>query len=34
LGRAGRKAEEIFDRWADEIDDLDEDYEPDEFFSD
>ena len=32
--------EEIFDRWADEIDDLDEDfmededYEPDEFFSD
>ena len=24
----------IFDCWADEFDDLDEDYEPDEFFSD
>ena len=31
---AAMEAEEIFDRWADEIDDLDEDYEPDEFFSD
>ena len=31
---AAKEAEEIFDRWADEIDDLDEDYEPDEFFSD
>ena len=31
---AAEEAEEIFDRWADEIDDLDEDYEPDEFFSD
>ena len=30
---AAKEAEEIFDRWADEIDDLDEDYEPDEFFS-
>ena len=29
-----KEAEEIFDRWADEIDDFDEDYEPDEFFSD
>ena len=28
------EAEEIFDRWADEIDDLDEDYEPDEYYSD
>ncbi len=34
LYRAAKEAEEIFDRWADEIDDLDEDYEPDEFFSD
>ena len=31
---AAMEAEEIFDRSADEIDDLDEDYEPDEFFSD
>ena len=31
---AAKEAEEIFDRWTDEIDDLDEDYEPDEFFSD
>ena len=31
---AAKEAEEIFDRWADEIDGLDEDYEPDEFFSD
>ena len=37
---AAKEAAEIFDRWADEIDDLDEDfiededYEPDEFFSD
>ena len=31
---AAKEAEEIFDRWADEFDDLDEDYEPDEFFSD
>ena len=31
---AAEEAEEIFDRWADKIDDLDEDYEPDEFFSD
>lgn len=31
---AVKEAEEIFDRWADEFDDLDEDYEPDEFFSD
>ncbi len=31
---AAKEAEDIFDRWADEIDDLDEDYEPDEFFSD
>ena len=31
---AAKEAEEIFDRWADEIDDFDEDYEPDEFFSD
>ena len=30
---AAKEAEKIFDRWADEIDDLDEDYEPDEFFS-
>ena len=35
-----KEAEDIFDRWADEFDDLnedfmeDEDYEPDEFFSD
>ena len=35
-----KEAEEIFDRWADEIDDLDEDfmedddYEPDEYYSD
>ena len=29
-----KEAEEIFDRWVDEFDDLDEDYEPDEFFSD
>ena len=31
---AAKEAEEIFDHWADEFDDLDEDYEPDEFFSD
>ena len=31
---AAEEAEEIFDRWADEIDDLDEDYEPDEYYSD
>ena len=31
---AAKEAEEIFDRWADKFDDLDEDYEPDEFFSD
>ena len=31
---ATKEAENIFDRWADEFDDLDEDYEPDEFFSD
>lgn len=31
---AAKEAEEIFDRWADEIDDFDEDYESDEFFSD
>ena len=31
---AAKEAEDIFDRWTDEIDDLDEDYEPDEFFSD
>lgn len=31
---AAKEAEDIFDRWADEIDDFDEDYEPDEFFSD
>ena len=31
---AAKEAEEIFDRWADEIDDLDEDYEPDEYYSD
>ena len=31
---AAMEAEEIFDRWADEIDDLDEDYEPDEYYSD
>ena len=31
---AAKEAEDIFDRWADEFDDLDEDYEPDEFFSD
>lgn len=37
---ATKEAEEIFDRWADEIDDLDEDftededYEPDEYYSD
>ena len=31
---AAKEAEGIFDRWADEFDDLDEDYEPDEFFSD
>ena len=36
---AAKEAEEIFDRWADEIDDLDEDfmededYEPDEYYS-
>ena len=28
---AAKEAEEIFNRWADEIDDLDEDYEPDEY---
>ena len=37
---AAKEAEEIFDRWADEFDDLDEDfmededYEPDEYYSD
>lgn len=31
---AAKVAVGIFDRWADEFDDLDEDYEPDEFFSD
>ena len=37
---AAKEAEEIFDRWADEIDGLDEDfmededYEPDEYYSD
>ena len=37
---AAKEAEDIFDRWADEIDDLDEDfmededYEPDEYYSD
>lgn len=37
---AAKEAEEIFDRWADEIDDFDEDfmededYEPDEYYSD
>ena len=37
---AAKEAEEIFDRWADEIYDLDEDfmededYEPDEYYSD
>ena len=37
---AAKEAEEIFDRWADEIDDLDEDfmededYEPDEYYFD
>ena len=31
---AAKEAENIFDRWAEELDDLDEDYEPDEFFSD
>ena len=37
---AAKEAEEIFDRWTDEIDDLDEnfmedeDYEPDEYYSD
>ena len=31
---AAKEAEEIFNRWADEIDDLDEDYEPDEYYSD
>ena len=37
---AAKEAKEIFDRWADEIDDLDEDfmededYEPDEYYSD
>ena len=37
---AAKEAEEIFDRWADELDDLDEDfmededYEPDEYYSD
>ena len=37
---AAKEAEEILDRWADEIDDLDEDfmededYEPDEYYSD
>ena len=37
---AAKEAAEIFDRWADEIDDLDEDfmededYEPDEYYSD
>ena len=37
---AAKEAEKIFDRWADEIDDLDEDfmededYEPDEYYSD
>ena len=31
---AAKEAEGIFDRWADEFDDLDENYKPDEFFSD
>ena len=37
---AAKEAEDIFDRWVDEFDDLDEDfmededYEPDKFFSD
>ena len=31
---AAKEAEEIFNRWADEIDDLDGDYEPDEYYSD
>ena len=31
---AAKEAEDIFNRWADEFDDLDEDYEPGEFFSD
>ena len=31
---AAKVAVGIFDRWADEFDDLDEDYEPDESFSD
>ena len=37
---AAKEAEDIFDRWADEFDDLDEDfmededYEPDEYYSD
>ena len=32
---AAKEAEEIFDRWADRVDEEDEDdYEPDEFFSD
>ena len=31
---AAKEAEEIFERWADEIADLDEGYEPNEFFSD
>ena len=31
---AAKEAENIFDRWADEFDDFDGDYELDEFFSD
>ena len=32
---AAKEAEEIFDRWADRVDEEDEDdYEPDEYFSD
>lgn len=30
---AAKEAEDIIDRWEDELDD-DEDYEPDEYFSD
>ena len=31
---AEKETEDIFDRWTDEFDDLDEGYEPDKFFSD
>ena len=35
LEEAAKEAEEIFDRWADRVDEEDEDdYEPDEYFSD